>query len=655
MKLNQGKSIILVAVFCLLLICPVSGNSQTHISGDVTGDGMVDLQDAIVALQILVEISPSTPVSLPGDVNGDDRIGLEEAIYAIRKVAVICLVAPSGLVGWWTGDGNALDIIGPNDGTLMNGATFAPGMVDQGFIFDGVDDEVAVSGTNINDLQQLTIDAWVKHDSLPSGRIMRYVSLDGEKAVLRYDGINGPRQLHFYMTIDGMLRDIRVHDILQVGVFHHVAGTYDGSVMRLYLDGVEIDSLTVSGTVGAGTAVTLGSAAEPLHGLLDEVEIYNRALSASEIQAIFNAGELGKCKPGDLPVEIEFGIVFSRYDHYEASFGLPDSYKMIAVARAHSVPTQESDRSLHVYIQNVPTSSTDVKLSYHPNFDLIHQYLFAGGFRTEDGYPSPGSDWERSYTTYVDIDGEGDLDPSEPQVDWSISSGSIRQMGLVQNVDITDGYHPTIAWDSVANAEYYRVRLHQMGDGWIGKLVFESQDFPAGLDRYQFEYTGDFFQQYGTLAILIDAWETNDGGYMLNRSRYIAQHSAPLPSEQWDYTLDGGQGSGNLTLNKQQDGSITVDGSFTYSYAGAPLTGSFTDGTATITGTSASFTAMGTATYLSAPPGYQTSAFTLNVSVTTNNGEASGTYAFTFSNPFWPSGFSGNVVATRTNGGGITQ
>ncbi len=206
--------------------------------------------------------------------------------------SAVCVNPPTNLVSWWPGDGNAFDVIGPNDGTLMNGATFAPGKVGQAFSFDGVDDAVTASGTNFDDLQQLTIGAWVKHNSLPADQIMRYVTLLGEeKAVLRYGG--GERQLHFYMRIDGVLRHIRVNDVLEVGVFHHVAGTYDGGFMRLYLDGVEVGFLPVSGTVSASTGVTFSSTVDTLDGLLDEVEIYNCDLSASQIKAIYDAANAG--------------------------------------------------------------------------------------------------------------------------------------------------------------------------------------------------------------------------------------------------------------------------------------------------------------------------------------------------------------------------
>ena len=210
-----------------------------------------------------------------------------------------CIQPPEGMVSWWPGDGNADDIVGGNHGTLWHDTTFAPGKVGEAFSFDGEDgkgDTVRAAGTGIDDLQELTIDAWVKLNSRDEDQ-ERFVTLTGEKAVLRHDGQNSLGQLHFYMRFDQHddYHHIRVNDVLGVGIWYHVAGTYDGNVMRLYLDGVEVGSLAVTGTVYTGSAVELSSEAEPMNGLLDEVEIFSRALSADEISAIYNAGSAGKC------------------------------------------------------------------------------------------------------------------------------------------------------------------------------------------------------------------------------------------------------------------------------------------------------------------------------------------------------------------------
>ena len=83
-----------------------------------------------------------------------------------HAAAQTCVESPAGLVSWWPGDGNAEDIQNGNDGTLMNGASFAPGMVGEAFSLDGVDDHVLIGNPANLQLQDFTIDLWVKPDML---------------------------------------------------------------------------------------------------------------------------------------------------------------------------------------------------------------------------------------------------------------------------------------------------------------------------------------------------------------------------------------------------------------------------------------------------------------------------------------------------------
>ena len=129
---------------------------------------------------------------------------------------------------------------------------------------------------------------------LPGARGQRFVTLGNEKAVLRLFR-DFQDNLEFYMRIDGELVFLFGASTLQAGVFHHVVGTYDGSVMRLFVDAVEIGSLAVSGMVETTDFLHFGASEEPLGGLIDEITVYDRALSAEEIQAEFAADSAGKC------------------------------------------------------------------------------------------------------------------------------------------------------------------------------------------------------------------------------------------------------------------------------------------------------------------------------------------------------------------------
>src|SRR5207245_9489553 len=55
-----------------------------------------------------------------------------------------CVAAPSGLVDWWSGDGNAYDLIGDGDGSLLNGVQFVAGKDDAALSFDAINDYVTV-------------------------------------------------------------------------------------------------------------------------------------------------------------------------------------------------------------------------------------------------------------------------------------------------------------------------------------------------------------------------------------------------------------------------------------------------------------------------------------------------------------------------------
>jgi hypothetical protein len=203
------------------------------------------------------------------------------------------LVINDSLLGYWKFDegsgGTTSDSSGyGQDGGLQYDTAWTTDTPSTDFAnpaalsFDGNQDFVDITGTpEIDELQEFTIATWVKINSFPSFDA-RFVTLRNEKAVLRFDD-QAAGQLHFYVKIDDILKHIRVDGALSTGSWIHIAGSYDGSTMRVYLNGSEQDTLSVSGTVATGNGIHLSSSSAALDGLLDDVRVYNRALSPTEI------------------------------------------------------------------------------------------------------------------------------------------------------------------------------------------------------------------------------------------------------------------------------------------------------------------------------------------------------------------------------------
>ncbi len=236
-------------------------------------------------------------------------------LESTQPVAGACTAVSDGLVAWWPGDGHPNDIINGNHGTLQNDATFAPGIVGQAFSFDGDGDFVKVPrAPNLDVGPQLTIDLWMKADpSNPLDQCCQgLVTTDFYELAIAGGGAGGvPGVLLALFTTDGGFAHSSGGGGFPIppGEWRHVAAVYDGSNLRMYVDGLLVaasshtgDILPMRETSFLAIGSEDGRTNEPFvigeryfHGLIDEVKIYDRALDAEEIEAIFNAGNAGIC------------------------------------------------------------------------------------------------------------------------------------------------------------------------------------------------------------------------------------------------------------------------------------------------------------------------------------------------------------------------
>ncbi|HEX5219690.1 MAG TPA: LamG domain-containing protein [Verrucomicrobiae bacterium] len=204
----------------------------------------------------------------------------------------------TGLVSWWRGEGNANDSASSNTGSALNGAGYSGGAVGSGFLFDGVDDHIRIPDSpGLRLTTGFTLAAWVNPSS--RGSYDEILSKWGAVFPVNHNGytfsIHPDGRSYVAVSADGSDAGANVFttSTIPLNTWTHLAGSYDGSTLRIYINGIlnnetpysggvfpTLDDLSIGGVVG-GTDV--GGGISFFDGRIDEVMIYNRALSGSEV------------------------------------------------------------------------------------------------------------------------------------------------------------------------------------------------------------------------------------------------------------------------------------------------------------------------------------------------------------------------------------
>ena len=178
----------------------------------------------------------------------------------------------------------------------------------QAFSFDGANDLVNVPDAVSLHLQTFTIDAWVNPTDLTQDwaiLIKAALSTGGNDFAYGLRVLNGGQAEGRITDATGASASVVSASALSTSLFQHIALTYDGAALKLYVNGV-LDGATATTltpvtnanpvTIGAWQSVSLG-VIQHWAGRIDEVEIFDRALTVTEVGNIYNAGSAGKCKP----------------------------------------------------------------------------------------------------------------------------------------------------------------------------------------------------------------------------------------------------------------------------------------------------------------------------------------------------------------------
>ncbi len=237
-------------------------------------------------------------------LKADDSLVAARDLVDVLVDGGTSLPPPAGLRAWWPGNFSPVEIINGIDAVAAGNATYGEGKVGGGFLFDGTGDYFrapAASSLDVGTANGFTVETWIQPDDLIGRPLVEWdvpgygvhfwssVSFSGS---LLANVVDSTGAFHAVQSPG---------NLLSTSQFQHVALTYDKilGITRLWLNGQKVAE-AASGVFTPRTNGPLliggrlqGSPAS-FKGRMDEVGIYDRALSQAELQSLYNTGASGK-------------------------------------------------------------------------------------------------------------------------------------------------------------------------------------------------------------------------------------------------------------------------------------------------------------------------------------------------------------------------
>ena len=175
-----------------------------------------------------------------------------------------------------------------NGGTLANTTWSTAGKYGKALSFNGTNAMVTVADSNSLDLTTgMTIEGWVNPANATNWRTLLVKERPGDLVYGLYSSTDANRP-QSQVTIGSTARLLDGTSHVPAATWTHVAATFDATTQRLFVNGTQVSSLAASGTITTSTSpLRIGGNtiwSEWFSGLIDEVRVYNRALTATEIQ-----------------------------------------------------------------------------------------------------------------------------------------------------------------------------------------------------------------------------------------------------------------------------------------------------------------------------------------------------------------------------------
>lgn len=230
-----------------------------------------------------------------------------ERLFFVFSAGLLLLIATqayavpaNGLMTEYLFNGDAIDSSGNGNHGIASNATLATdrfGNNNSAYGFDGLNDSIyAMDDSSLDITNQITLAAWVN----PGIRKTQYIlnkgaAVNGPLAAPYSLGLSGSGDIVFSLRPDLNFTQARAHGY-SLNEWSFITGTYDGANMKLYVNGVMEDLISVAGVLnqndqGLLIGVRLGLLSDSFNGQLDDIRIYDRSLSETEIWELYNLPE----------------------------------------------------------------------------------------------------------------------------------------------------------------------------------------------------------------------------------------------------------------------------------------------------------------------------------------------------------------------------
>ena len=250
--------------------------------------------------------------------------------------------APTGVVNDLSGNNN--------NGTVFNGTALTTGKYSNALDFDGANDYVKITDNFVVNPTALTISSWIKKES--GGSTSECALHKGSSTAIGTTDYWLGVDINDYLTatIGANQADIgwaagQTTTLATYGTWYHLAATWDGSVVKVYINGTYNKQYNLSSYGNLTTPTRFGASSDgssyQFKGTVDETKIYNRALSAAEVLAQYNASNV-------------------RLDYGDVRFTDSDGMTLLNY-------WMEKDGTFWAKVPSVPASSTKTIYMYYGN------------------------------------------------------------------------------------------------------------------------------------------------------------------------------------------------------------------------------------------------------------------------------------------------